>query len=165
MQGVCHLTYATHGKPNKLPRPRHRHQLISSSLAGCQGQAQELFFSGSRVQPPAVMEPSRSSRVKACLLYFFLFMSYGCVAPFMPLIWRSKGLSGEHQQQVNIASQQLLLLLLLYEILHQTSKCIPTTADSLGKGWWHESIVDWRDGNTTKTRFATRVYSMWLEGY
>ncbi|CAM9669265.1 unnamed protein product [Pylaiella littoralis] len=42
------------------------------------------------------MEPSRSSRVKACLLYFFLFMSYGCVAPFMPLIWRSKGLS-EHQ--------------------------------------------------------------------
>ncbi|CAN0051041.1 unnamed protein product, partial [Ectocarpus sp. 12 AP-2014] len=42
------------------------------------------------------MELNASSHVRGCVLYFFLFMAYGCVLPFMPLIWRSKGLS-EHQ--------------------------------------------------------------------
>ncbi|CAM9774867.1 unnamed protein product, partial [Ectocarpus sp. 12 AP-2014] len=42
------------------------------------------------------MELNASSHVRGCILYFFLFMAYGCVLPFMPLIWRSKGLS-EHQ--------------------------------------------------------------------
>ncbi|CAM9324048.1 unnamed protein product [Ectocarpus sp. 4 AP-2014] len=39
---------------------------------------------------------AQRAAVIACVLYFFLFMAHGCVAPFMPLIWRSKGLS-EHQ--------------------------------------------------------------------
>lgn len=38
---------------------------------------------------------AQRAAVIGCVLYFFLFMAHGCVAPFMPLIWRSKGLSGE----------------------------------------------------------------------
>eukprot|EP00903_Cladosiphon_okamuranus_P013285 g12384.t2 len=42
------------------------------------------------------MGPSASAHVRGCVLYFFRFVAYGCVSPFMSLIWRSKGLS-EHQ--------------------------------------------------------------------
>ncbi|CAM9442348.1 unnamed protein product [Ectocarpus sp. 13 AM-2016] len=34
-----------------------------------------------------------TSRWPGCALYFFLFMSLGSVTPFIPVIWRSKGLS------------------------------------------------------------------------
>ncbi|CAM9175600.1 unnamed protein product [Laminaria digitata] len=47
-------------------------------------------------QQVAVMSKAPSHR-RGCILYLFLFMAYGCIGPFMPLIWRSKGLSEEHQ--------------------------------------------------------------------
>ncbi|CAM9838261.1 unnamed protein product [Scytosiphon promiscuus] len=37
-----------------------------------------------------------SPHVLGSLLYFFLFMARGCITPFLPLIWQSKGLT-EHQ--------------------------------------------------------------------
>lgn len=41
------------------------------------------------------MPPSATSHLWGCILYFSLFMAVGCTYPFMPLIWRSKGFSGE----------------------------------------------------------------------
>lgn len=42
--------------------------------------------------------PSRRERsLRGSALYFFLFASYGSVMPFLPLIWRSKGISGERR--------------------------------------------------------------------
>ncbi|CAM9812625.1 unnamed protein product [Ectocarpus sp. 8 AP-2014] len=37
--------------------------------------------------------PWTGSRLAGCALYFFLFASFGSLTPFLPLIWRSKGLA------------------------------------------------------------------------
>ncbi|CAN0457479.1 unnamed protein product [Ectocarpus sp. 8 AP-2014] len=37
--------------------------------------------------------PWAGSRLAGCALYFFLFASFGSLTPFLPLIWRSKGLA------------------------------------------------------------------------
>lgn len=42
-----------------------------------------------------VVPSTGRSRLPGCALYFFFFMSLGSVTPFIPVIWRSKGLSGE----------------------------------------------------------------------
>lgn len=39
--------------------------------------------------------PSMAADLPGCVLYFFLFMSLGSITPFLPVIWRGKGLSGE----------------------------------------------------------------------
>lgn len=43
--------------------------------------------------------PRSKSKSKAyrrgCIFYFFLYMSYGSIVPYLPLIWRDKGFSGE----------------------------------------------------------------------
>lgn len=49
---------------------------------------------GADVQVVAVSKPT--SHRRGSILYLFLFMAYGCIGPFMPLICRSKGFS-EHQ--------------------------------------------------------------------
>lgn len=56
-----------------------------------------------------MMRPLNSPRVRGGLLYFFLFMAHGCVAPFMPLIWRSKGLSGEQPSREHEACDSMLM--------------------------------------------------------
>ncbi|CAM9109176.1 unnamed protein product [Ectocarpus sp. 8 AP-2014] len=51
------------------------------------------------------------SRLPGCALYFFLFMSLGSVMPFVPVIWRSKGLSAETEVGLLAAVRPIALLL------------------------------------------------------
>ena len=39
--------------------------------------------------------PPMAANLPGCILYFFLFVSLGSMSPYLPVIWRSKGLSGE----------------------------------------------------------------------
>ncbi len=39
-----------------------------------------------------------ASYIPGCVLYFFLFTSFGSMVPFLPVIWRSKGMNGEQER-------------------------------------------------------------------
>ena len=45
------------------------------------------------------MAASVATYLRGCAMYLMLFMGYGAIDPFMPLIWRCKGMSGEEKSQ------------------------------------------------------------------
>ncbi|CAN0275062.1 unnamed protein product [Scytosiphon promiscuus] len=41
----------------------------------------------------AILPPWNAAHLTGSTLYFLVFMSFGSILPYMPLVWRSKGLS------------------------------------------------------------------------
>eukprot|EP00904_Undaria_pinnatifida_P002326 jgi/Undpi1/12094/HiC_scaffold_4.g01792.m1 len=48
--------------------------------------------SGGEMEVPRSKSKSKAYR-RGCIFYFFLYMSYGSIVPYLPLIWRDKGFS------------------------------------------------------------------------
>lgn len=76
--------------------------VIRSSNKAPSGKLPVFFGKHSNVGSHKMSAPSfTKSHLRGSILYFFLFIAYGSIAPFLPLIWRSKGLSGERNEASN----------------------------------------------------------------